>query len=77
MDFRTWFRAQRTITKTARISGVAPLQCRRDMQAAIDEAWANSRKNPEAKAAWDRYFPSGQKPTLEEFMVVLAGRLEI
>lgn len=76
MDIRTWIRVQRTIIKTARINGKTPLQCRRDMQTAIDEGWKNACADPELKAIWASYFPSGQKPSLEEFIVVLAGQLD-
>lgn len=74
MKINTWIRAQRSIRKVARTNGITTLQCRRDMQEAIDAAWAT--QDPDAKAAQLRLFPSGQKPTVEEFMVVLAGKLD-
>lgn len=66
-------KAKSVIKKTAKIHGVTPEKCRRDMQEAIDEAWANSGNG--TTEAWRRYFPSGKKPSVEEFILVLSGEL--
>lgn len=69
-------KAKNTIKKTAKLHGVTAQQCRADMEEAIDEAWKTSRQDPAAKAAWDKYFPDGQKPSVEEFIMVLGTKLK-
>lgn len=61
-------KAKRVIRQTARIQGVTPTQCRREMQEAIDAAWATA--DPAIMAAQLRLFPSG-KPEIEEFIIRL------
>ena len=51
------------------------LEVRLSIQEAINEAWANSRTDPAAKAAWDEYFPDGRKPSVEAFIAHLGNRL--
>ena len=46
-------------------------EIREEMQKALDEAW----NNPEAAAAWKEYFSDGQKPTVEEFIRVIAEKI--
>lgn len=65
-------RAWAVIQTVAANEGKTPAEVRASVKEAIDEAWAFSRHDPAAKAAWDRYFPSGKKPTVEAFIVHLA-----
>ena len=76
MKFHDKRKAKRTIRKTAQQFDVSPAQCRKDMAEAIDEAWENSRGDPAALAVWNEYFPSGQKPSVEEFIAVLGNRIK-
>ena len=48
----------------------------REIQIAIDDAWERSRNIPAAKAYWQYLFPSGEKPSQEEFIRRLAQELE-
>lgn len=66
-------RAKRAIRGTAQQFGVSRQQCRADMQAAIDEAWATA--DPAAQAEQQHLFPAG-KPTVEEFLAVLGKQLQ-
>ena len=45
------------------------------MQATLDEAWATAQQDPEVRSKWAKYFPSGEKPTLEDFVERLATEL--
>ena len=69
-------KAKRAINKTARHFGESELQVRKDMQEALDEAWETSRNDPAARDAWERYFPGGEKPALDQFIATLGRRLK-
>jgi hypothetical protein len=56
----------------AKKEGSSPRELRREMQAVIDEAW----ENPAAAASWNRYFPDGKKPSVEEFIWRLGGEVK-
>lgn len=45
------------------------------MQATLDEAWATAQQDPEVRSKWAKYFPSEEKPTLEDFVERLATEL--
>ena len=75
MKLLEFFRVQRVLQDMAARDGGAVLEVRLSIQEAINEAWANSRSDPEAKAAWDKYFPDGRKPSVEQFIVHLGRRL--
>lgn len=68
-------KARRAIRGTAAHFGITAQECQDEMQAALDEAWENSRHDPAARAAWERYFPDGKKPSLEDFMARLAAEI--
>ena len=68
-------RSGRAIRKTATHFGIPEDQCRREMQAALDEAWATAQQDPEVRSKWAKYFPDGKKPSLEDFMARLAAEL--
>lgn len=74
MKLRDKLKARATIRETARRFGITPEQCKADMQAAIDEGWRT--EDPAARAYWAELFPDGRKPTVEEFIVRLAGELQ-
>ena len=73
MKIRERMKAKRAIKGTARHFGESELQIRKDMQEAIDEAWAASRTDPAARATWEVYFPGGEKPSLEQFIARLGS----
>lgn len=64
----------RLIRELAQKEGVSPRYFRMAMQEAIDIAW-NNRENNGASAAWLKYFPTGEKPSLEDFVARLAQEL--
>jgi hypothetical protein len=66
-------RVKRTIRGTAKQFNIPPEQCRTDMQATIDAAWATT--DPGAQAYQKQLFPAG-KPTVEEFIAVLGRRVQ-
>lgn len=68
-------RTRRAIRGAAEQAGISEQKCREEMQAALDDAWANSQHDPAARAAWERYFPSGTKPSLEDFMERIAAEV--
>ena len=53
-------------------------QIRNDIQAAIDEAWDTAwvQGNLQAQANWQRLFPHGKKPSVEEFIAVMANQIK-
>lgn len=72
MRINDWIRARRAIRRTARLAGVTPAQCRRDMAAAIEAAWAS--QDPDARETQIQRFPAG-KPTVEQFILTLSREL--
>ena len=56
------------IRRTADHFGESELQIRKDMQEALDAAWATD--DPAAKKLQEELFPDG-KPSLEQFIVTL------
>lgn len=73
MNIQDWQRARQAIRETARRSGISKAQCRADMKEAIDEAWKTT--DPAARAHWAQLFPSGKKPTVEEFIARLGKEI--
>ena len=53
----------------------APGEIRQAMQGALDDAWAAAWApgNIHAQAQWQRLFPGGRKPTVEEFVAVTSN----
>lgn len=75
MTLLEFLKVQRVLQSIAARDGVTVLEVRLSIQEAINEAWANSRTDPSAKAAWDEYFPDGRKPSVEAFIAHLGNRL--
>lgn len=65
-------RGRASIIRTAEHFGQSEEQIRKDMQEALDAAWATD--DPEAKALQEQLFPGG-KPTLEQFIVTLGRHI--
>lgn len=68
MKIRDSMKAKKAIFLSALRSGVSYTDCRKEMAAAIDKAWATT--DPAAKARQDQLFPGG-KPTPEQFIATL------
>ena len=54
-----------------------PEEIRQAMQEALDATWAAAWTpgNIRAQLQWQRLFPGGRKPSVEEFIAVTAGAL--
>ena len=75
MTIEEKLRAKLVIREVARQEGKTPAAVRAAMQKALDEAWERSLKDPEGTATWRGYFPSGKKPSLDEFIVQMAKQI--
>ena len=53
-------------------------QIRHAIQVCIDDAWdhAWTPGNLQAQINWQQMFPGGKKPTVEQFIVVVARKLD-
>ena len=68
-------RTRRAIRGAAEQAGISEQKCREEMQAALDDAWARSAADPAVKSAWSKYFPDGEKPSLEDFIERIAAEV--
>lgn len=75
MTLKEKTKAQQILKVLAAKDGVPVWYVRRSIQETIDDAWARAQQDPDLKATWTTYFPSGQKPTPEEFIVHLGRRI--
>lgn len=73
MKFREKLKAKAVIRRTAQQFGLSTAEVRRDMQEALDEAWATA--DPAAKQRQQEMFPDG-KPSLEHFIARVAAELQ-
>ena len=76
MKILNWIQTEIIIWKIARDKGLSTKQIRAAMQEALDAAWdeAWQQGNIYGQVAWQKYFPGGRKPSLDEFIIVL-GKL--
>lgn len=65
-------RGRASIRRTADHFGQSEEQIRKDMQEALDAAWATA--DPAAKKLQEEMFPGG-KPTLEQFIATVARQI--
>lgn len=67
-----------TILKVAQQQNKSAAEVRRDVQEALDEAWAEAWTpgNVRAQIKWQRLFPGHRKPTVEEFISRIAAELQ-
>lgn len=65
-------RAKAVIRQVAEQQGLSTAEVRREMQLALDEAWATADHG--AQQRQHELFPDG-KPSLEQFIMTLAGEL--
>lgn len=77
MTMTEWLKAQKTLGILAAQQGCSVAQIRLSIQECIDVAWNNAwtTDDVEAQAHWKQLFPSGKKPTVEQFIVTMAQRL--
>ena len=75
MTLRNRIRVQATICKIAIQERTTPKRVRSAMQEALDEAWSTAWTpgNLHAQVAWQRLFPGGHKPSLEEAICSISG----
>ena len=68
-------RVKKIIQQLAEQEGVTPETIRASMQEAIDAAWDNKNSSSAIELEWHKYFPSGEKPSLEEFIIRISSEL--
>lgn len=73
MNFKKTNLACTIIQKIADDEGIPAAEVRREMAAAIDEAWKNQDENTVRN--WKKLFPSGRKPSVEFFVLRLTEEL--
>lgn len=69
-------RVQKTLRMIAAQEGRSVAYIRSAIQASIDDAWERTWTpgNLQAQVNWQRTFPGGKKPTVEEFIAVMAEK---
>ena len=79
MTLMEWLKVKKTLWIMAIQQCCTMAQIRQDIQVSIDDAWnrAWTPGNIEAQVNWQRIFPGGKKPTVEQFIVAMARRLTI
>ena len=77
MTLIEWLKAKKTLRILATQHGCSMARIRSDIQASIDEAWDKAWMpgNLHAQIQWQQLFPGGMKPTVEEFIVVVARKI--
>ena len=70
MTFKDYLRVQAVLRATAAREGISVAEVKRNIQEAIDAAWAD----PAGREAQQELFPEG-KPTPEEMIVRLGKRI--
>ena len=77
MTLLEWLKVKKILCIMAAQQGCTMKQIRDEIQACIDEAWdsAWTPGNLHAQIKWQQLFPGGNKPTVEEFVVVMAQEI--
>lgn len=77
MTLIEWLKAKKTLWIMAAQQGCSVADIRGAIQASIDDAWNNAWMpgNLHAQIQWQRMFPGGKKPSVEQFIVVMARKL--
>ena len=67
-----------TIFRAAQQQNKSIFEIRKGIQEALDEAWSEAWApgNIHAQVKWQRLFPGGKKPTVEECIVYLGNALQ-
>ena len=71
-------RIKATLGVIAAQEGCSVAHIRKEIQASIDDAWENTGTpgNLQAQLSWQRLFPGGKKPTVEEFIAAASRSLQ-
>ena len=77
MTLMEWLKVKKTLWIMATQQGCTMAQIRQDIQVSIDDAWSRAWTpgNLESQINWQRIFPGGKKPTVEQFIVAMARKL--
>ena len=70
MDLHDFFNVQRVFQTMAAEWGCPVWLVKRMIRRVIDQSWEKAMSDPEEKALWDKYFPSG-KPTPNQYILRL------
>lgn len=62
--------------KVARKNGVSVKEVKEEMQKAIDAAWDRTDKPAECVRNQNTFLPTGEKPSVEEFICVAAEKMK-
>lgn len=78
MTLQQKMKVEKTIQTIALQEGMQPQKVRQAMQEALDNAWTagHAPGNIHAQLAWQRLFPTGSKPSVEEFILVISKSLK-
>lgn len=74
MTLIEWLKVKKTLWIMAALEGCSVSKVRRMVRECIDVAWDKTWTpgNLEAQVRWQQLFPGGKKPTVEQFIVVMA-----
>ena len=74
MTIMEWLKVKRTLWILAAQEGCTVTQIKQSIQECINEAWAISWTpgNKNAQLHWQRLFPGGHKPSVEQFIIGIA-----
>lgn len=70
MDLHDFLNIRRVLRTMAAQWGCPVWMIKRIIRQTIDQSWEKATSDPEAKALWDKYFPSG-KPTPNQYILRL------
>lgn len=70
MDLHDFLNVQRVFRSMAAEWECPVWVVKRIIRRTIDQSWENAQSDPEAKAIWDQYFPTG-KPTPGQYILWL------
>ena len=77
MTTKEWFKVKKALRIMANMQGITIEQARVAMEAYIDEAWRHvwTPGNLKDQATWQKLFPDGKKPTVEQYIVAMGRKL--
>lgn len=77
MTIKERIQARLVLCAVAQKYGQPVEQVRQEMQTAIDAAWDQAWQpgNLQAQVEWQRWFPGGRKPSLEQFLITMGQQL--
>lgn len=77
MTLIDWIKTKKTLFILAVQEGCSMKHVRQEIQTSIDYAWnqAWTPGNIKAQVRWQRLFPGGKKPTVEEFIIAVSRNL--